>query len=438
MFNLSRNWQQITLLVAILLLPAFAVGQECSTSTCCDVDSCFGPSGGGWCESPQLTGDWGGFRTHLAESGISTEFNIANYYFGVVNGGLEQQGEFSGHGDYVFNFDGHKLLGMEGLFIKVRAEHRYGTTIGSSTGALLPPTVQSELPVADSEELYLTDVLFTQFLSPQFGVFFGKLDTFDGDQNAFASGRGTTQFSNLAFVVNPATLRTIPYSTLGFGFVILGADDPEEMFQFSVINATDTARTSGFDELFEEGVAISGEYRFPTKFFNKPGHQMIGATWSSRDVVALEQDPRIILPQVPINRTDGSWSIYYNFDQYLFMDPCDPKKGWGVFGRAGLADDRNNPVAWFLSLGLGGDSPISGRKNDTFGAGWYYSGTSDEIGPVLNNLAGGVGDGQGIELFYNYQVTPSFHLTPDMQIIMPARQQIDTAILLGLRGVITL
>jgi porin len=185
-------------------------------------------------------------------------------------------------------------------------------------------------------------------------------------------------------------------------------------------------------------VAIAGEYRFPTKFFGKPGHQLFGATWSSRDVAALGQDPRIILPQVPINRTDGSWSVYYNFDQYLFMDPCDPKKGWGVFGRAGLADDRNNPVAWFLSLGVGGDSPISGRKNDTFGAGWYYSGTSDEIGPVLNNLAGGVGDGQGIELFYNYQVTPSFHLTPDMQIIMPARQQIDTAILLGLRGVITL
>ena len=56
-----------------------------------------------------------------------------------------------------------------------------------------------------------------QFLAPWVAVLGGKIETLDGDQNAFASGRGKTQFSNLAFVLNPALLRSVPYSALGGG-----------------------------------------------------------------------------------------------------------------------------------------------------------------------------------------------------------------------------
>lgn len=183
---------------------------------------------------------------------------------------------------------------------------------------------------------------------------------------------------------------------------------------------------------------MAAETRIPTNFFNKPGHQLFAATYNSRNFATLDQDPRIILPQVPINQTSGSWSAYWNFDQYLHVDPCDPTKGWGVFGRAGVADSETNPLSWFLSFGVGGTSPISGRANDSFGAGWYYSGTSDEIAPFIEAVTGPIGDSQGLEFYYNYEVTPSFHLTPDLQVLIPARQQTDTAVLLGLRGVITL
>ena len=54
--------------------------------------------------------------------------------------------------------------------------------------------------------------------------------------------------------------------------------------------------------------------------------------------------------------------------------------------------------------------------------------------PFLTALLGPIGDGQGIELFYNYAVTPWFHLTPDIQVIDPSRELIDTALVLGLRG----
>jgi len=371
-----------------------------------------------------------GIRNRLAAGGITADADATLFYLGVADGGAERDFRFGGHNDYVFNADLGKLGIQEGLFLKVRAAHRYGQSLRGATGALLPSNLLADLPVADSEEVYLTDVLFTQMFSERFGVFFGKLNTLDGDANALASGRGKTQFSNGALVFNPITLRTVPYATLGLGFVVLG-EGAEPLFVFNVLNATDTVRTSGFDELFAEGVLLSAELRLPTDFLGRPGHQLFGGTWNSRDVVALEQDPRIILPSVPIARQSGSWSLYWNFDQYLRVDRRDPNRGWGVFGRAGIGDDGTNAIAWFLSFGVGGRS---GRGDDTFGVGWYYSGTSDKLTPTLAAALGGVGDGQGVELYYDIAVTPWCHLTPDVQFIEPARETLETATVAGLRA----
>lgn len=384
-----------------------------------------------------LTGDWCGNRTWLAEHGITFNLDVANFFQGVASGGLDQRFAYGGHGDYVTNFQLGKLGFNEGLFLKVRAEHRFGENINRDTGAFLPAAVLADLPVADDEDLYLTNVLFTQALSERFAVFFGKLDTLDGDLNAYAHGRGKTQFSNVAFVANPIALRTIPYATLGCGFAVLG-EEGEPVFAFTLLNATDTADSAGFDELFADGVAMSAELRLPTQFGGLPGHQLFAGTWSSRDFVSLGQDPRVVLPNVPINRVDGSWSVYWNFDQALCVDGDDPTRHWGLFGRAGIADDQANPLAWLVSFGAGGASPLRGRPADTFGVGWYVVGSSDEIGPILEAAFGPIGDGHGVELFYNWQATPSLNITPDLQIIVPAREDVDAALALGVRAVLTL
>lgn len=384
-----------------------------------------------------LTGDWCGNRSYLADCGVTTDWDVAHFYQGVASGGLERHFKYGGHGDYVTTFDFGKLGVREGLFLKVRAEHRFGENINTDTGAFLPAAVLADLPVRDEEDLAITNFLFTQFLSEGCAVFFGKLDTLDGDLNAFAHGRGKTQFLNVGFVANPIVLRTVPYATLGCGFVLLG-EGGEPLFTYTLLNARDTADSAGFDELFEDGVAMAAELRLPTRVFGMPGHQLFGASWNSRDYVALGQDPRVVFPNTPINATTGSWSVYWNFDQYLSVDPCDPAGGWGVFGRAGVADDQSNPLSYFLSFGVGGRSPVSLGGADTFGVGWYMAGSSDEIGPLLPAVLGPIGDGHGVELFYNCQVTRWLNVTPDLQVIMPARQNVDASLVLGVRAVMQL
>lgn len=374
-----------------------------------------------------LAGGWCGRRADLADRGIVFESDFTQFYQGVTSGGLEQRFRYGGHGDYVLKFDMDKLRGREGLFLQLRAEHRIGEAVNLDSGSFGAPAVLANLPSLETRDLALTNVVVTQALSEQFVVFGGKVDTLDGDMNDFAHGRGKHQFLNTNFVFNPIAVQTIPYATLGAGFSILR--DASPVFTFTVLNATDTATTSGFDDFFDEGVALSVETRLPTRFFGRPGHQGVAGSWNSRDYISLDQDPRVVEPDVPIALVSGSWSLRYNFDQYLFVDPCDPKRGWGMFGRAGISDSNPNPISWICSFGFGGNSPIPGRQGDRFGMGWYYGAASSELGPFFNPS-----DGNGGEFFYNIAVTPCFNLTPDLQILKGGVPGAETAVLFGLRG----
>jgi porin len=102
-----------------------------------------------------------------------------------------------------------------------------------------------------------------------------------------------------------------------------------------------------------------------------------------------------------------------------------------VFGRAGISDGNPNPIEWFLSFGVGGHSLLAGRPDDTFGIGWYYTGISDELGPVVSSL---LGDGQGVELYYAIAITEWVHVTPDLQVVAPNEVGLDTALVAGLRA----
>lgn len=371
-----------------------------------------------------LTGDWYGYRSSLAGHGITFQGDVTQYYQGVTSGGLDQAFEYGGHADYVVNMDLSKLGAWQGLFLKLRGESQFGEFINLATGAVLAGNNEGLIPTAFEQETALTNFLFTQFLSEHTAIFAGKLDTLDGDMNAFAHGRGKDQFMNTGLVANPVALRTVPYSTYGAGFMVL--DGMEPIFTFMAVDPVDRA-TEGPTNLFAEGVTLAGDLRLPTCFFGRPGHQSIGGTWSSREFPDLSR--LLVPPATPIPTGPDSWSLYWNFDQYLVVDECDPTRGWGVFGRSGVADDDTNPLAWFLSFGIGGNSPVAGREADTFGVGWYYVGLSDQLPGILFD-----NHGQGVELFYNFAATPWLHITPDIQIIDPSRRGVDDAFVFGLRA----
>jgi porin len=396
---------------------------------------------------PALTGDWGGLRNTLAKKGINLDVDLVQGVLGLNAGGSFRNQDsvrypYGGHAEYTLNVDTGKLGLWPGGFLHIMGESQFGSYLnGKETGALLPPNAAALYPLPFDETTTLTSVVFTQFLAKWFGLYLGKIDTFSGDANAFAH-EWKTQFMNTGFGPNPVAFQTIPYSTLGAGVLLLPTESV--VFNVSALSPGGTADSAGFDELFEKGVALAAELRVGIKPFGLPGHQLLGGTWNSQTYTSLAQDPRVAVPfgsiirgeiplsnalsEVQLRRTSGSWSAYYNFDQFLYTTTADGSQGLGIFGRVGFGDRNTNILEQFYSFGIAGQGMLPGRDHDRFGIGVYYTNFSNDIPGLI------LSDGEiGLEIFYNVAATNWLYVTPDIQVIEPAGRRATTAFLTGLR-----
>jgi porin len=394
------------------------------------------PFGGPLLERPKLTGDWYGVRDTLRDHGITFDISSTNFYQGVTSGGVQDAFKFGGRADIYMNIDGQKAGLWQGLFVTLHDETIYGQSVNSFTGAVSPISLSQAFPIPNGSTNALTGVKITQALSESFVVFSGKINTLDELNQPFTGGRGVDSFMNSALVFNPIYARTVPYSTLGAGAAYL--KDLQPIVSVMVMDTANTPTTSGFENFIQNGVTVLGQLNLPIKPFDLPGHQGLSFTYSTGTYTDLSPTAYILIQNIlqglpALSRVRNSWSMAYSFDQALWVDESNPKRSWGLFGNAGLSDGNPNPIKWDANIGVGGSSPFSCRKLDTFGVGYFYLGLSDAVKDFAPR-AFPIRDEQGVELFYNYAVTPWFHFTPDLQVVIPARERIDPSVNFGLRA----
>jgi porin len=283
--------------------------------------------------------------------------------------------------------------------------------------SILPPVT------SDPGVPYLTRFLYVQPITEDLVIEFGKSRVVpEHDDDIFAGGEGVEQFSNLAFVDNPALLLAVPFST--FTATVLM---PQRSGMLSVFAIDPQDRTtqafSRLGDLFSQGIILGVEANKHTNFFCMPGQYRIGGFWKHTDQPDLRFAvhppgyPDRLAP-LAVNTIRDAYTLYWNFDQYLKVLTDEPRRGWGLFGRASIRDSNPTPISYFLSTGIGGFSPWQCDRGDRFGVGLYYLKASSEFGP-LARLVLGPRDGAGVEAFYNFQVTPWLNLTTDIQYIRP-------------------
>jgi porin len=388
-------------------------------------------SGDIWTRST-LTGDWWGLRNDLAAKGITLDVSLTQATQGIVSGGKDQVWLYGGgRGDIILNVDSQKLGLWPGGFLGFEAEGNFTPednflkTVNGKTGALMPVNSSQLDPMPSGDNFNVPALHFSQFLSHYFGLTFGKYATLtanSGDMNEFAHGKGDTQFMNLALNANPTLLLTVPYSTLGTGAIFLPTQDPKQaVVSFMLLQTNGQASTSGFEHLDANKLTFSTEGRLRTDFFGLTGHQLFGTTFSNKKYTSLDQ--RISLEDNTVEAKKGSWSVHYNFDQYLYEPEKGSGRGVGVFGRFGASDGNPNPMRFFGSLGIGGKGAFASRPNDRFGVGYYYIDIRSPkfTGPLASREF--LRDEYGFEFFYNIAITPWMMLTPDVQVIRPSQKQ---------------
>ena len=409
-----------------------------------------------------LTGDWGGARTKLAEMGILFDLDVTQILHGNAHGGRDTNNAFrySGSADYTLKLDTARMGLWPGGLFTFHGETKIGDNINPKTGSLMPPNFQGTLPVPDDPgATTLSEFYFMQALSEQFVIMAGKINgTTLVDQNAFASDH-RTQFMNTGLRINPILFYATPYTTMGAGAVWMPTKWLQVMTAVADNDPDGAATTTGFNTAFHgrDWCTVFQEFDFTVKPFEKTGHQKFGWFWTNRDFAELGGDGRIQFPRVigrrlvprqllprwarvarlgnrfysltDLETSADTWGLYYNFDQYLFTEADDPEQGVGVFGRFGYGG-QPNIFEQFYSLGVSGKGSIPTRDRDTWGVGYYHANISDHINPAF-----GLHSEQGVEVYYNIEITPWCHLTPDLQVIVDpgGSSRHDVAVVYGLR-----
>jgi porin len=378
--------------------------------------------GGSWTEWPKMTGDWGGARTALEDKGIKLDLGITQIVQENMHGGASTNGaiKYSGSGDLTLTLDLAKLTGgaWAGGTIVLNAEPKWGNGVNRDVGSLLPVNMDAIKPGTQQScmmtlsEFFIQQVLFEGKLILLAGMLDGSRAF---DKNEFADDE-RTKFMNVGLRNYPVLGSFLPYTTMGGGIIVNPLDWLS--IRTAVTDSDGRAGHTGFDTAFhgDTNTTLLHEWDFTVKPFGQTGHQRVGFVWSSENT-----------PQIgnPAETNKDNVAVYYNFDQYLCTKAEDPTQGFGVFGRFGWAQRFANAIEYFYSLGVGGKGLIPTRAKDTYGVGWYFTNLSNQI-PLTQE--------SGIEMYYNIEIFPWLHVSPDFQIICdPGGGGRDTALVGGIR-----
>ena len=388
-----------------------------------------------------ILGDWSGTRTGLAESGLSLDVLATQFYQGVAAGGREQAWEYGGKIDYLGNVNGEKLRLAEGFFVNMHAETRFGTAVNNIDGLLTPSNIAMMFPEPEGSITAITGLKLVQALSEDFALFMGKVNTLDeyplryGMFNSNPMERpGLSGFMNTSLVFNPIVARTVPYAGAALGGVILMDGLP--VFSLTVFDPQERAAT-GMQDLFADGITVVPDFIWRTSLFDMPGIVNLGGTYSNRKYRSFDPaaylaiPPALLLDSANTPLETGSWCVYSNLYQAVWVDEADSMHNWGVFGQFGLSDGNPNPILYTTNVGVGGRG-MWGRKLDSMGAGFFNVGLSEEYKQLAEPILPQQNE-SGVELFYNYAISPSSRITADLQVATPSTQRFDTVVIPGVR-----
>lgn len=400
--------------------------------------------GGDLASRPRLTGNWGGLRDDLGKKGVVLDVDAYWMPQTITNGGKDHATGGWGNTYATLNVDTQKLGLWPGGFFRIQTVTSSGHNIYGDTGALLPANETWMLP-ADKPDTGLQNFTFMQFLSREFGLVAGKINTLDLASNYFY-GDYRTGFQATAINL-PMVSALVPLSAYGGGALYLPT--PDVTLAAMVLDPNGKITNNDLGDAFDDGRMVLASADVKSKLFGLPNHQNLTLVWSDKERISLDQDPSniarlllnerfprlgnpgplltailtrkapgLLVPTQPLNREEKTWAAAYAFEQYLWQPAGDAKRGIGAFFTAGVSDGRANPIRHSYTLGLVGKGVVPGRPNDDFGIGWARTEFSDHFVPFLRDTFGlGLKHEDAVELYYSAAVTPWLTVSPSLQVI---------------------
>ena len=352
----------------------------------------------------------------------------SQYYQGMIEGtemGLtpdENDWRYGGHLDALVRVDLSRWGLWDGLSATVQGYHDYGESVNGFDGTAFPINSALFFPdVQDTDGAALVAMYASQNFDDRWTVSVGKFNNIEGIRyRPIAGGGGVDTFWNL----NPAVTSSGLVPAGIYAAQVSLKTDPVSYF-LQLYDPVDAMNKPLFSGMFENGVGINGSATLKTSIGGRTGYYGISGSYSTSELIDLSDlltvsaEGDAVAIKENLTPKSGAWAVAATMQQYLYQDPSDPDRGWGIFGALTLSD--GNPTLFRLSymLGVGGNSFLPGREDDRFGIAFSRFGISDDWKEAAEQVGQTVNDEYSVEAFYNFAVTPWFRITADVQWVAP-------------------
>jgi hypothetical protein len=216
---------------------------------------------------------------------------------------------------------------------------------------------------------------------------------------------------------------------------------PDVSLTGMLLNTTEASTTSGLGDI-GDGTTLTLGADLNYRLGDMPGGMTLAGLWAFDndfdEIGGLNISPD---GAVSVDSKRNAWGLSLSGWQYFYTEDEAPAaidrgdgrqdlEGLGAFAILGLGDRDTNPVSWSAAVGVSGRGTIPGRGNDTWGVGYFYNSVQEPDTVLLDGLESST---QGFEAYYNIALAGSASLTLDFQWTKSAIDEIDDAVILGLR-----
>jgi porin len=379
-----------------------------------------------------LTGDWNGARTRLADQGVELSADYVGDVTTVTGGGLKRMTTYMDFLEVRLGLDGSKLYGISGNTISVAVTN----TNGAQPNAGNVGSVQGINNGEAENGVRLYEAWMNQeFLDGRIALLVGLHDS-------------NSEFS----VTGMSDNFVAPTFQLGQSFAQSGRNAPSA---FPATSLAARLKVKPTENTYVAGAVYDGVpgdtdhvHSNPIFFDDKDGLLFIGE-------VGYVADPEEELNKVAF----GYWSYTAKLDDQVELNGVgDPAKNIargayligsyqfyqdkaagrkiGGFARGGIADGDTAQIDWDVVAGLVADGWVPGRSDGQFGLGVSQAHNSDKYKQAQLAAATPAESSETIyELYYLDKIYRGVTVQPSVQYVVNpgTNQTTDDAAVLGMR-----
>jgi len=350
----------------------------------------------------------------LAEKGVIINLGYTNDTGFNLNGAIQSRTAVKSISllDMSLNLDTERLGLWKGGNFFVLGQQIHGKSLTSNRIGDFQALSSIDAP----NRIQLSEFGYEQSLfNEKFTTVIGKQDA----NNVFCALELGPEFINSSFALIPnIPMPTYPDQGLGVVSVIT----PVDWFNIKagVFEGNPRGDELGFRSTFSKqgGFITMVEAAVTPEIKGHSGNYFVGFWSHSADIDEVySSNPA---------RYSNNYGIYTSLEQELFT-------GFNILGQFGWAPSDRNEITGYYGAGITYRGLFPGRNEDLTGIGVALIDLSSRFKQAEN-----VYNEAAIEFFYQYQVTDSFALQPDVQVIINSGGSRRTALAIGLRSIFLL